>query len=250
MITLENALVMNVVVTRNGEKIVIPVARIFEDENDETGTLYARYPGGQVFRVLTQTNVVSYVLTHFDKLESEGTMQKIPVEIYSELAQSMSNNRLYCFMNRQAILLKNEEFCRLLCCKFNVAQNGITAVESLERRMEEDKIPAKLFEVVRKIQANTFINERAVNCLKAVLGYKSKYVPAKVSAILSEIGEVYTSSETRELFFDAMVVMNAETLKRRIIEVKQKCLGRNSRIFVQNELEGCEIAESDNIRSE
>ena len=29
MITLENALVMNVVVTRNGEKIVIPVARIF-----------------------------------------------------------------------------------------------------------------------------------------------------------------------------------------------------------------------------
>ena len=128
MIVQTEAFVMPVTIMQMGGKVVVPVARVFASDNDETGILYARAPKGKIFKILTQANIIRFVKTHEAECEKNGRFERIPVEIYSELAQMSANNRLYCFMKRQDLLLKNEEFCRVFCDKFRIPTASSDAI--------------------------------------------------------------------------------------------------------------------------
>ena len=253
MIVQTEAFVMPVTIMQMGGKVVVPVARVFASDNDETGILYARAPKGKIFKILTQANIIRFVKTHEAECEKNGRFERIPVEIYSELAQMSANNRLYCFMKRQDLLLKNEEFCRVFCDKFRIPTASSDPVSAVKECENGAGIPGQAYQILQKIKSNTFIDFKAVNCLRMVLGYRSKYVPAKIMKTLVGVRQVYETKEAIELFFAAIYVMNSRLLQKQITLLRQYCLSKKAIAAEQqqteSEWEGLEISDN-NIRSE
>lgn len=254
MIVQTEAFVMPVTIMQIDGKVVVPVARVFASENDETGILYARAPKGKTFKILTQANIIRFVKTHEAECEKNGRFERIPVEIYSEMAQMSANNRLYCFMKRQDLLLKNEEFCRVFCDKFRIPTAASDPVSAVSECENGAGIPGQAYQILQKIKSNTFIDFKAVNCLRMVLGYRSKYVPAKIMKTLIGIRQVYETKEAIELFFAAIYVMNSRLLQKQITLLRQYCLSKKAQADEQkkqaeSEWEGLEISDN-NIRSE
>ena len=86
-----------------------------------------------------------------------------------------------------------------------------------------------------------------------VLGYRSKYVPAKIMKTLVGVRQVYETKEAIELFFAAIYVMNSRLLQKQITLLRQYCLSKKAIAAEQqqteSEWEGLEISDN-NIRSE
>lgn len=221
MIVYVNALIASVKVRKSDTaQQEMQVARYHKDENDTAGTYYIRGEGSDVFRKCTITSILNFLISHPDFIDSKGIAECVPVEIISEQLQLMANNRIYCLRKRQHMLLRNLEFCDVLVDKFKIERNGVNAVIALQEATENQNLPSKLFAIVQKIESNTFIDIKACNLLRAVMSYRSKYIPKCVIKCFENLSKIYPEQIERELFFDAIACMNCEPIKRKIMNIK------------------------------
>lgn len=170
----------------------------------------------KVFKPLTNITVLNYLRTH----DIEGVLTRVPFEWYSEKAQIMCDNRVYCFIDDQSILLRNEEFCTVLCDTFNIS-HGMSPVDVIQE-LDPEKSPQELYLICQKILSNSFITLDAMNRLRAVLSFRSRYVSAAVIASFKKIAELFDSETEVDLFLTAVAVMNTDSIRKRIIELKHK----------------------------
>ena len=226
MITYENALVMSLTVTRASYQRTIRIAQVHLNDDTDGQYFIAGDKEQDVFRPCTQINILQTLQNKPDLINKKGVMSRIPVEMYSELAQATANNRLYCFLGRQNIQLRNMEFCDVLVDKYDLDRNGLNAVDVIDEIIQSEEMPKELFSLISRIQANTFLTLKAINIFRAILSYRSKYIPRGVLKSIEKIREYYPVETERELVFYALACMNCEQLKKRILDLKRMVFKR------------------------